>query len=398
MSANYLINGTNMESVFLNRSKVLTFNNSNNSMTGFKYLNYIFNSNGMYDTNNGSIPAGSYADSAVISTTSSTITYNSKKYYAYMVTGTNTVNVNGSTRVYFLLVGSGGGTVNIGTTPNGGGGAGGMISGYFEGTSSNTIDITIGAAGQQSDNAGDSYLSVKNSGSETGNVVVGGAKSKYQGSNGDGGIFSTTGAGVITVQTSYNGYTGGVRVNNNTAGLAGGYSVANSNTVLTNNNYNKVSILGYNYYAPGAGGAGAVLGSSNTYNNYMSTGSAIGSIYIQNSPGVSVFGGGWGVGQDRINRQDAWFFGGGGGGNSGNFTGRKSNGYAGCCILWHEDVTSTNPNNVGYKENGNDLSQIYRARTTNPGSSYTTTNFKVNNYTPIWGGSAGTYDLGQIFY
>jgi hypothetical protein len=46
--------------------------------------------------------------------------------------------------------------------------------------------------------------------------------------------------------------------------------------------------------------------------------------------------------------------------------------------------------------NYQDLNTLFASQTTNPGTSYIITEFKVNNYTPSWA-SSGTYDLGQIF-
>jgi hypothetical protein len=60
------------------------------------------------------------------------------------------------------------------------------------------------------------------------------------------------------------------------------------------------------------------------------------------------------------------------------------------------NATITNP--TGFIANdGNDLNNKFQGLIVNPDSSYTETKFKINNYTPLWTTTPGTYDLGQIF-
>ena len=61
--------------------------------------------------------------------------------------------------------------------------------------------------------------------------------------------------------------------------------------------------------------------------------------------------------------------------------------------------TLSNPVNYLYFDGTQfiDLYYLFEPQTTNPGSSYTITNYFVNNYTPLWTNIAGTYDLGQFF-
>ena len=47
--------------------------------------------------------------------------------------------------------------------------------------------------------------------------------------------------------------------------------------------------------------------------------------------------------------------------------------------------------------NGNDLNLIFQGLTVNPDSSFVTTGFQVDNYTPLWTSTPGLYDLGKVF-
>lgn len=61
-----------------------------------------------------------------------------------------------------------------------------------------------------------------------------------------------------------------------------------------------------------------------------------------------------------------------------------------------QSIQISNP--TGFITNGvGDLNTIFQGQSTDPGSNYITTNFKVNNYTPLWSNVSGAFDLGQIF-
>jgi hypothetical protein len=175
----------------------------------------------------------------------------------------------------------------------------------------------------------------------------------FEGGNG-GRVYIMDDSNAFIINIASNGYAGGFTETLGTgiltgSGLAGGYDTKDNYKITSILN---TSIFGNDYYFPvgGGGGGGGQKTTSYSFTNIQTSGDTYDNTSsttdISGASGVSLFGGGYGLGGNITNTADnqygdfscnAWFYGGGGGGGGQNdkVLPYAGSGYQGCCVYWY---------------------------------------------------------------
>jgi len=278
-------------------------------------------------------------------------------------TGANTFTVNSSGYVNILLVGGGGGGgLSTGSSDGGGAGGGGggyiLLTNYYIGAG--TYTINVGAGGAVNTNGGNTIFGNYSAigGGYGGYGSAGTFNSSGSGGSGGGGYWQSTNTGVGVnspgQSTSQQGNMGGYGYNITNINLCGGGGGAGGNGINTTNvgpivgnggaaiAINSANLPGYNNTIAVCGGGG---GGSSWYTtggtNTIATGGSViynGVTYLSGGSGSNYNNGTVTTGTAPQN------YGGGGGGAASNNAGTYyggSPGYQGVCIMTYLAQTTT---------------------------------------------------------